>query len=122
MSGPVGIGETKYRILSGPHGLQFLFYFWVVFNINLAIFNLLPFPVLDGGHITMAVGEMIRKKPISTAVLEKIQVVFVLLLFSMVIFVTTKDIFSDRKGPDRKGLPDKPTWDLSELEATLKSQ
>lgn len=119
MSGPVGIGETKYKILSGPHGLQFLFYFWVIFNINLAIFNLLPLPVLDGGHITMAIGEMIRKKPISTAVLEKIQIVFVMLLFGMIIFVTTKDIFSDRSKPDRTNLPDKPTYDLTKLKEAL---
>jgi len=119
MSGPIGIGETKYKILSGPHGIQFIFYFWVIFNINLAIFNLLPLPVLDGGHITMAVGEMIRKKPISTAVLERIQVLFVMLLFGMIIFVSTKDIFSDRGKPDREGLPDKPTFDLTQLKEAL---
>ncbi len=119
MNGPIGIGEAQYNILSGPYAVQMIFYFWVIFNINLAIFNLLPLPVLDGGHITMAIGEMIRKKPMNTAVLEKIQVLFVMLLLGMIIFVSTKDIFHGRDKPDRTGLPSAPTFDLAPLKVAL---
>ena len=119
MQGPVGIGKLQYQFLDSDYPVNYIFYFWVVFNINLAIFNMLPFPVLDGGHITMAVAEMIRKKPLSTRVLESVQVVFVLLLLSMFVYVTTKDLFHKDEKYSREGLPDFPTFDLKVLEDTL---
>jgi regulator of sigma E protease len=36
-------------------------------NVNLALLNLLPFPVLDGGHITMALLEWVRRKPLNVS-------------------------------------------------------
>jgi regulator of sigma E protease len=97
LSGPVGIGKVQYQLLDSDYPLNYIFYFWVIFNINLAIFNLLPFPVLDGGHITMALGEMIFKKPIHTRVLEDVQTAFVLLLLTMFGSVTTKELFQKDK-------------------------
>ena len=67
----------------------------------------------------MAVAEMIRKKPLSTRVLESVQVVFVLLLLSMFVYVTTKDLFHKDEKYSREGLPDFPTFDLKVLEDTL---
>ena len=119
MQGPVGIGKLQYQFLDSPFPVNYIFYFWVAFNINLAIFNMLPFPVLDGGHITMALSEMIRKKPLNTRVLESIQVVCVLLLFSMFLYVTIKDIFHKDELPNREGLPTSPTFDLDLLKETL---
>ncbi len=119
MQGPVGIGKLQYQFLDSPYPVNYIFYFWVVFNINLAIFNMLPFPVLDGGHITMAFAEMIRKKPLNTRVLEYVQTVFVLLLLCMFLYVTTKDLFHKDETYSREGLPETAEFDLTPLNKAL---
>jgi regulator of sigma E protease len=91
MSGPVGVGRLYYKLFQHPEGWRLVLWFSVVFNINLAIMNMLPFPVLDGGHITMAILEAIRRKPPQGRVLEYIQTACALLLFGFLIFVTLKD-------------------------------
>ncbi|MES2705281.1 MAG: RIP metalloprotease RseP [Verrucomicrobiota bacterium] len=92
MSGPVGIMNALYNILSSEYAFQYLLFFGVMLNIGLAIFNLLPLPVLDGGHITMGLIEMVRGKAASLRVMEYLQTACVLLLLSFVCFVTLKDI------------------------------
>ena len=47
------------------HDLRLALGFLVLLNINLAILNLLPVPVLDGGHILLSIIEWIRKEPVS---------------------------------------------------------
>jgi len=92
MSGPVGIMNLYYNILQNDQWWRLVMFFSVVLNIGLAIFNMLPFPVLDGGHITMAVMEMVRGKPMNTRLLEFVQLLCVLGLLSFVLFVTLKDV------------------------------
>lgn len=119
LSGPVGIGKVKYHIFQGEYPLRKMLYFWVLFNVNLAIFNLLPFPVLDGGHITMAVAEAIRKKPLNTRFLEVIQTGFVVVLLTVFVYVTMKDSFTSFTGePPVKdpNQPEQPVWDKQDLE------
>lgn len=91
MSGPVGIGHLYYNLLQDPAALLQVLWFSVVLNINLAIMNLLPFPVLDGGHITMAIMEAIRRRPMNSRALEIFQTACALMLFGFIIFVTLKD-------------------------------
>ena len=78
LSGPVGIFsilaaqfKTDYRL-----ALSFL----VLLNINLAIINLLPIPVLDGGHILMAIIEKIWRRPLSLKFVEYTTTGFAMLL------------------------------------------
>lgn len=92
MSGPVGIMNVLYSILSGENALRYLLFFGVMLNIGLAIFNMLPLPVLDGGHITMGLLEMVRGKAANLRVMEYLQTACVLLLLCFVCFVTLKDI------------------------------
>ena len=123
LSGPVGIGKVKFHILNGEFPFRHMLYFWVLFNVNLAIFNLLPFPVLDGGHITMATMEWIRKKPLNTKVLEVVQSAFVALLLTMFVYVTMKDSFTSfvRSAPEREeDSPKFPEWSKEDLEKALK--
>lgn len=91
LSGPLGIMRLYYRLFEHRDGWRLVLWFSVVLNVNLAILNMLPFPVLDGGHITMALIESVRRKPLPVKLLEMIQVGCVLLLFSFIIFVTMKD-------------------------------
>lgn len=105
MSGPLGVGRLYYKLLQHPDGWRMVLWFSVVFNINLAILNMLPFPVLDGGHITMAAAEAIRRKPPQGRLLEYVQTACALLLFGFILFVTLKDtgdMSSDGKAKGEK--------------------
>ena len=105
MSGPLGVGRLYYKLLQHPDGWRMVLWFSVVFNINLAILNMLPFPVLDGGHITMAAAEAIRRKPPQGRLLEYVQTACALLLFGFIIFVTLKDTGDMSGGGGESGEP-----------------
>ena len=92
LSGPAGIGGLLFDFFKQEDGWRTVIFFGALLNVNLAILNLLPFPVLDGGHIVMAIAEWIRRKPPSVRFLEVVQTAFVLLLFGFMIYVTFKDI------------------------------
>ena len=97
LSGPVGIAEMQYKLLQTEDGWRRILAFMVLFNVNLAVLNMMPFPVLDGGHITLAVLEKIFGRPVKAKPLEILQTVCALLLISLMLFVTSKDI-GDRFG------------------------
>lgn len=89
-SGPVGIlasmfveTKTDYR-----RALNFL----VLLNVSLALLNLLPMPVLDGGHIVMAIIEKIRRRPLSLKFVEYAYTGFAVLLLSFMLYVTFFDV------------------------------
>ena len=89
MSGPVGIVNNLSIFAS--IGFKKLLWFVVFINVNLAILNLLPIPVLDGGHMVFATIEKLRGKPLPLAFLERSQMLFVVLLFSFMLYVTFFD-------------------------------
>ena len=57
LSGPLGIFRIYYLLFENERGWQLALWFSVILNVNLAILNMLPIPVLDGGHIVLAVVE-----------------------------------------------------------------
>jgi len=69
------------------------FFFAAVISINLGILNLLPIPVLDGGHIFFVAVEAIRKKPLSEQTLVIAQRIGLALLLMLMIFAMYNDIF-----------------------------
>ena len=89
MSGPVGI--VNHLSVFAKIGFKKLLWFVVFINVNLAILNLLPIPVLDGGHMLFATIEKLRGKPLPLAFLERAQMLFVALLFSFMLYVTFFD-------------------------------
>lgn len=95
LSGPVGIAKMQYRLLQTEDGWRRILAFMVIFNVNLAVLNMLPFPVLDGGHITLALLERITGRPVKARPLEILQTICALVLISLMVFVTTKDIGDD---------------------------
>lgn len=92
LSGPVGIGEVLFTLLQTENGWRRILSFLVLFNVNLAVLNMLPFPVLDGGHITMAILEKIFGKPMEMKTMEVIQTACALALICLMLYVTSKDI------------------------------
>ena len=110
MSGPVGVGRLYYKLFQHPDGWRLVLWFSVVFNINLAILNMMPLPVLDGGHITMAIAEAIRRKPPQGRILEYVQTACALMLFGFIIFVTLKDTGDFFGGGAKEGKALKIVW------------
>lgn len=92
LSGPVGIMNLYYRLFEDKDGWRRALWFSVILNINLGIMNLLPLPVLDGGHITMAILEAIRKKPLSKRLLDISYGGCALLLMGFMLFITGFDV------------------------------
>ena len=66
--------------------------FMVLLNVNLAVLNLMPVPVLDGGHIVMSIIESIRRKPLSARFVEYTTTAFAVALLSFMLYVTFFDL------------------------------
>lgn len=101
LSGPVMIMRTYYLLFQSEFGWQLALWFSVVFNINLAIINLLPIPVLDGGHILLAILEAIRRRPLNIRVLEVLQGACAILLIGFMLYVSFYDV-QDSVGGNQK--------------------
>jgi len=101
LSGPVMIMRTYYLLFQSEWGWQLALWFSVVFNINLAIINLLPIPVLDGGHILLAILEAVRRRPLNIRVLEVLQGACAILLIGFMLYVSFYDV-QDSVGGNQK--------------------
>jgi regulator of sigma E protease len=92
LSGPVGIGRIYYLLFQSERGWQLALWFSVILNVNLAILNMLPIPVLDGGHIVLAIIESLRRKPVNMRVLEVIQTSCAVLIIGYMLYITFFDV------------------------------
>ena len=92
LSGAVGIINIYYRLFSNEQGWRLVLWFTVIINVNLALLNLLPIPVLDGGHITLAIVEAIRHKPISARFLNILQTGCAVLIIGYILYITFYDV------------------------------
>lgn len=102
LSGPIGIGNAMFGFIRTDEALRRILWFMVILNINLAIMNLMPLPVLDGGHIVFAIGEWIRGKPVKLRLLEIIQSGFVFVILGVFLYITSKDISDLFPGGNKK--------------------
>lgn len=89
LSGPPGILAILAAYINTDYRLALSFL--VLLNVNLAVLNLLPVPVLDGGHILMAIIERIRRRPLSVKVVEYTTTAFAVLLISFMLYVSFND-------------------------------
>ena len=70
-------------------GLDWFLPFLALFSVNLAILNLLPIPILDGGQLMFLIAEAVRRKPLSLELRARLtQVGFVVLLAVMILALT----------------------------------
>jgi regulator of sigma E protease len=110
MSGPIMMMQVYYRMLSSEAGWRMALWFSVVLNVNLALLNLLPIPVLDGGHILLALVEAVRRRPVNMRVLEIVQTACAVLIIGFMVYIAffdVQDLFGTRRDMP-KFLP-KPT-------------
>ena len=94
MGGPVMMMRVYYSFfqLDFADGWRLAFWFSVVLNVNLALLNLLPIPVLDGGHITLAVVEAVRRRPVNVRLLEYVQTGCAMLIIGFMIYIAFFDV------------------------------
>jgi regulator of sigma E protease len=91
LGGPVMIIRLYTNLFGSDEGWRRVLWWSVVLNVNLALLNMLPFPVLDGGHILLALIEFIRRRPVSAAVLNYLQTACAALLIGLLLLITFYD-------------------------------
>ena len=89
LAGPVRIAEMTGQIAKG--GFINLLAFAAILSINLGLLNLLPFPVLDGGHLVLLGIEGVSRRPISTKIKMVVQQIGMALLLALMVFVIIND-------------------------------
>ena len=87
LGGPVMIARVYYNLFQDEDGWRRVLWFSVILNVNLALLNLLPLPVLDGGHITLSLVEAVRRRPVSARLLNQIQTGFAALLIAFMVYI-----------------------------------
>ena len=90
LSGPIGIARVFH--LTAQTDIRLVLWFTILVNVNLAIFNLLPLPVLDGGHMLFATIGKLRGRSLPIGFIQRVQTGFVALLFTMMIYVSFFDV------------------------------
>lgn len=93
LSGPVGIFEVT-KDINEQIGIWGLVNFTALLSVNLAIFNLLPIPALDGGRLLIVTIESIIRKSLSEKVEAMLINISFILLMILIIFVTFKDVIN----------------------------
>jgi len=69
-----------------------LVWFLALINVNLAIFNVLPIPVLDGGHMLFATISKITGRPLPRRIMEGAYTACIVMLLSFVVYVSFFDV------------------------------
>ncbi|MCX5680340.1 MAG: site-2 protease family protein [Candidatus Omnitrophica bacterium] len=90
MTGPIGIFVVTGQ--AAKMGLIYIFHLMGILSASLAIFNLLPLPILDGGHILFLAIEKVRGKPMSFKTQEIIANIGVAFLIILTVFIFYSDI------------------------------
>lgn len=99
--GKVVKGEVSVEAVSGPLGMYRIFppdwsRFWIItatLSMWLAFINVLPIPALDGGHALFTIIEMISGRKIPEKILERAQIVGMVLLLGLMVFILGLDLF-----------------------------
>lgn len=90
VGGPVTI--IKMSAATAKAGIWPLLYFTAFLSVNLAVFNLLPFPALDGGWTVILLIELITRRKVPDKIVEGLNYVGFMILIGLMVLVTAKDI------------------------------
>ena len=89
LNSPLGIGRTLNKLFQID--LRTGIWLTMFLNINLALMNLLPIPVLDGGHIVFALLTKLRGRPLPPSLIGSLQGTFMIALFGLMFFTLFRD-------------------------------
>lgn len=90
VGGPILIAQAIYQ--QADHGLLSVLMVAALISVNLGVLNLLPIPVLDGGHLFFLAAEMLAGRPVPARVQEKAMFVGLFLLLSLMVAATFNDV------------------------------
>lgn len=90
LSGPIGIARALHQ--QAQWDFRRALWFVILINVNLAIFNLLPVPVLDGGQILFATIGRIRRRELPASFIIATQSAFMVLILSLILYVSFFDV------------------------------
>jgi len=90
VGGIISISVTSHSVAKA--GIVPLLFFLCILSMNLAFMNILPIPVLDGGHLLFLLIEKIKGSPVSERVMGYSQMVGIVLILSLMVYVTFNDI------------------------------
>ena len=91
ISGPLGIIKVVGEASRG--GFKTILFLMILLSINVGIFNLLPFPALDGGRIIFVLLELVGIK-VNKKLEERVHTAGMIILICLIIYVTSNDIFN----------------------------
>lgn len=92
LSGPVGITQAVDQ--AKQFGMLSVLSLFAFLSINVGIFNLLPFPALDGGQVVFLLIELIFRRPVKQTIQQAINFAGLVAVFGLFIVITCKDIIS----------------------------
>lgn len=92
LGGAVMIIRVYTNLFQDEDGWRMVLWFSVLLNVNLAMLNMLPLPVLDGGHILLSLIEIVRRKAVSPKILNYIQSGFAVALIGFMLWIAFYDI------------------------------
>lgn len=104
MLGKLIVGDVSVKTLSGPvaiaqgagtsasYGVVYFLSFLALISVNLGIINLLPLPMLDGGHLMYFFVEAVRGKPVPEQIQEIGFRIGAVILFTLMAIAITNDI------------------------------
>jgi len=105
VGGPVAIISSYFGMIQAS--LMLAVWFTGFLNINLAIINLLPLPVLDGGHVVFSLYEWIFRRPIHARVVNILVNAFAFLLIGLFLLLSFRDLDRTSLGGLVRGLFDR---------------
>jgi len=90
IAGPLGIAQMTGE--AAKLGFLNLLYFTAILSIFIGLFNLLPIPLLDGGHIIILIIEKLRGKPLEAEKINFMYLIGISLMVILFVIATYKDI------------------------------
>lgn len=90
MGGLLTIGEASAE--SARQGLESFLVFLALFSVNLAVLNLLPIPILDGGHLMFLAIEAVRGRPLSVETRIRLSHVGLIIVVGLMLWANGNDV------------------------------
>jgi len=90
LGGPILIAQVAGK--QAEQGVTYLLHFMAILSVNLALLNLLPIPILDGGHLFFILWEAVRGKPMAVKHREMAQAMGLMLILALMVLVFYQDI------------------------------
>jgi regulator of sigma E protease len=91
VGGPILIAQMSGQMIR--LGFEWFLEFMALLSVSLAVLNILPIPVLDGGHLMFLVVEAVRRRPLSPQLRLRLTQVGMLVVLAIIALALSNDVF-----------------------------